>query len=102
MAFNENLSLFFDTTNGFAGEATIKTAGGVDVRTIKVILETPIEELKLFDAEVSADAPSFVCQTSDLAGVTTEHKILVAGTTYRIVKPPKPDGTGISTVSIRV
>lgn len=99
--FTEDLSQFFDTTNGFAVDATIKTAAGVTVRSVKVIFDTPLDAMQMFDASVEKATPSALCRTSDLAGVTHDHKMQINAVSYRIVKHTD-DGTGISTVELRV
>ena len=100
MAFTEDLLLFFDTTNGFAVDATLKTSAGVTVRTAKVIFETPLEELQMFDKDVETSQPAVQIRTSDLDGITHDHKMTIGAVTYRIVKHTD-DGTGISRVELR-
>lgn len=99
--FSEDLSLFFDTTNGFAVDVTLKTSGGSTVRTAKGILETPLQDLALLSADVEVQTPTLQLRTTDMASITHDHKIVIGATTYRIVKH-LDDGTGITTVWIRV
>jgi len=98
--FTEDLSQFFDTTNGFAVDGTIKTSAGTTVRTVKAIFENPLSELSVLDANVEALMPMIRIQTSDMAGVDHTCTITINGIVHRIVKH-LDDGTGISTVWIR-
>jgi len=101
MAFAEDLSPFFDTDD-FAVAAIIKTAAGATVRTINVILTSSLAALNVLDGSVEAGQPSVLCQTADLTGVVVnEHKLTIDRTTYRITKR-EDDGTGVSTLQIRV
>lgn len=101
MAFTEDLSLFFDTTNGFAVDVTINTSVGVLVRTIKGIMTSALENLAMFDAQVEASGPELVCRTSDLTSVDHSNKFVIAGVTYRLINR-LDDGTGTSTLSLKV
>jgi hypothetical protein len=99
MAFAEDLSVFFDV-DGFAVAAEIRTAQNALVRTVNAILSTPSQELALFAANVEAGYPFALFKTADLADVTRQHKIVIAGTTYRVERL-EHDGTGVTTVQLR-
>jgi hypothetical protein len=101
MAFTEDLSPFFDTDD-FAVSAVIKTAAGATVRTINVILTSALAALQLLGAEALTSEPSVLCKTSDLSGVVVnDYKLTVGAVTYRITDR-KDDGTGVSTLQIRI
>lgn len=101
MAFTEDFSQFFDLT-GHAVEAEVKTAAGARVGTITVILDTPIEPVALFEADVEASQPSALAKTSDVVALAIRHKftLTVGGTIYTIVAR-EDDGTGVSTLKLR-
>lgn len=111
MAFAENLGQFFDT-GGFAEEATLEPPdGGSGVTAVdegsmggqlKVILETPMQSMQIFDLQVEGGLPLVYCQTSDLIALGAQRTWLltVLGVTYAIVKR-EDDGTGVSTLHLR-
>src|SRR5215831_3421636 len=99
--FTEDLSPFFDTTYGHAVTGTIKTSGGVTVRTAPVIWTNTLQGLAVIaDIEVEAVLPSLVIRTADLAGVVlNQHTITIDGATYRITDR-NDGGTGTSTLKV--
>jgi hypothetical protein len=102
MAFTEDLSQFFDTDD-FAVAAIIKTSAAAVVRNINVIFDKPSNPLALFEGQVTKPMPFVRCRTADVADViANSHTMTIAGTEYRIVEPPEDDGTGVSTVQIRI
>jgi hypothetical protein len=99
--FTENLALFFDQSE-HAVAVVIKTAAGAAVvRTISGIFSTPQQDVAIFDAEVEGNLPFLTCRTSDLSGVTHANTMLINSVLYRVVKV-EADGTGVSTVQLRI
>lgn len=100
MAFTEDLSPFFELSD-FAVEATIKN-GSTTVRTAKVIFDSIAGPLDVLAAEVQAGSPKARIKTDDLAGVVLNtHTIVINSVTYRIVGR-EDDGTGVSTILLKV
>ncbi len=99
MAFTEDLTVFFDEAE-HAVAATLKTSAGVMVRTLTVIVDTPLDELVSLSAGVEAGQPQVLCRTADIAAARHEYQLVIGATTYRIVNH-KDDGTGVSTVWLR-
>jgi hypothetical protein len=100
--FTEDLSLFFDTTNGFAVDVTIKS-GATTVRTIKGIFDAGLDNAALLGTDIEVPNPSLVCRTSDLdasPAVTHANTFVIASVTYRFMNR-QDDGTGISTVTLQ-
>lgn len=101
MAFEENLSQFFDT-GGFAVQAVVKTSGGAAVRTANVIVETPTaEQALLSEGRVSTTTPRAVGRTADLGDVRKGYTLTVGAAVYEVTGPPEDDGTGVSTLNLR-
>lgn len=102
MAFTENLSLFFDTTNGHAVDAVIKS-GATTVRTIKVIFDGGLDNAALLGVQIEVPSPTLVCRTSDLdvsPAVTHANTFVIAGVTYKVTNR-SDDGAGVSTVTLQ-
>jgi hypothetical protein len=99
VAFTEELSQFFDTDE-HAVAAVVRNKAGATVRTINVILETPQQNVAIFDAEVEAGVPLAHCATADLAGVAHGYTLTIGADVYVIVTHTS-DGTGVSTVNLR-
>ncbi len=99
MAFEENLSLFFDAEQGFAITATLKLADN-SLREIKAIFETPTQAVEIYDSSVESDSPRLTCQSADLAGFAARGEVTVNGTTYKAERIAH-DGTGISHIFLK-
>jgi len=100
--FTENRSLFFDTTNGVAVEATINLGRG-SFRTFKVIFDAGLENTAVLGVQIEVPNPSLVCQTADLdtaPAVTHATTIEIASVAYKIINR-SDDGTGISTLTLQ-
>lgn len=98
MAFTENLAQFFEQDD-FAVAAIIKN-GATVIRIISVILNTPTQEVAIFDVGVEANVPFAQCRTSDLVGVKHGFTMTINSVVYRI-GDRIDDGTGISTVQLK-
>jgi len=98
--FTEDLSQFFDPTNGFATQVTFKTSVGATIRTANVILTDASGGVLMFDNSVLAAVPFIQCRTVDLASVNNTCKVTIGAVTYQIVEHTD-DGTGTSMVQIR-
>lgn len=84
MAFTEDLTAFFDTSD-FAITATV---GGSSVNGI---LDSEFVEV----GDVEAARPVFMCASSDVPSVTHGTTVVASGTTYKVIGI-EPDGTGIT------
>lgn len=98
--FTEDLTPFFDTTNGFAVAAVFKTSASVTIRTANVILTDANGAAQMFDNQVLAALPFLQCRTVDLAGVINNCKVTIGAVTFTIVQH-FDDGTGTSLVQLR-
>lgn len=95
MAFDEDLSVFFDTELGAAVPAIYKG------KTIPVIFNRPF---LLEDGEVASIAsskPEATCRAADVSDARQGDRITIEGVTYKVVLP-MPDATGITVLSLQV
>lgn len=95
MAFKEDLGLFFDCAD-FGTLATVKPAVGPSFK-LRVILNTPTQELQIFDASVEADSPNVLAITEEISRVTNKATLTIGSKVYRVVRVAD-DGTGVSTI----
>lgn len=86
MAFTEDLSVFFNTTYGFAVVAT-----KADASEKNVILDN---EYLLAHGMVSTSDPVALAQAADFLSSDVGNTVVISGTTYRIrdVQKVPPDG----------
>lgn len=98
MAFTENLDQFF-STDDFAVEAVF-TLSNASTRTVKVIFDTPSQNVEIYDTDIEADAPFLRCKTSDVVGIENG-TVTVNGNVYKVKKVTKDDGTGVSLVYLK-
>lgn len=87
MAFTEDLSAFFDTTQGFADSFTF---GAV---VFAGIFDNGYEA----PHEVHGTAPRILCAASSVTSLANGTTCTHAGTTYA-VREIRPDGTGLAHV----
>lgn len=86
MAFTEDLSVFFDTTYGFAVSAT-----KADASTKSVILDN---EFLLAHGMVSTGNPVALAKASDFSSSDVGNTLVISAVTYKIrdVQAVPPDG----------
>jgi hypothetical protein len=90
--FAEDLSTFFDTTNGFATPATVLG------QTVPVIFDKAY--FGALGAMVETTGPQCVGKTADLASVVQGTAVVINATTYTVTGV-QPDGTGITVLQLR-
>lgn len=90
--FVEDLSTFFDTTNGFATPATV--AG----QTVPVIFDNDF--VSALGSLVESSGPQCIGPSAQLAGVVQGTAITINATAYTVTGV-QPDGTGITTLQLR-
>ena len=90
--FAEDLSTFFDTTNGFAQNATVLG------QTVPVIFDKAY--LGAMAGLVESTGPQCVGKTADLASAVQGTAIVISGTTYTVTGN-EPDGTGVTILQLR-
>jgi hypothetical protein len=85
MAFSEDLSVFFDTSE-FAVDATV---AGVAVKGI-------FDHQYVEEFDITGEAPTLLCQTSQLpSGLSQGDTVSIGSTQYQVVGI-QPDGTGLT------
>ena len=87
--FTEDLSPFFDTTNGFAQLATV---GGVSVG---VIFDNGYALGNVGMIGMASSQPAITLKTSDVPSNPVGTAVLIGSASY-LVAAHEPDGTGIS------
>ncbi|WP_294344695.1 hypothetical protein [Prosthecochloris sp.] len=97
MAFAEDISLFFDKTDGFAVSATFKAAA-IDVIFDNEYYAVPGEEV-----DVESSQPAAHCKSSDVASAVIGDALTIndgdhAGD-YTIINV-RPDGTGVTILAL--
>ena len=90
--FVEDLSVFFDTANGFAQSAT------VDGDTFPAIFDNAYQST--LGGLVESTGPICQAKTADVASVVQGATISIGGTDY-VVTGVQPDGTGLTTLQLR-
>lgn len=85
MAFVEDLSIFFDTTNGFADVAAITGHGNVDGIFTDEYLEALAAE---------GEQPLFLCRESDVLGIGQDVAVAVVSRSFT-TKEAMPTGDGL-------
>lgn len=115
MAFDEDLTLFFDEDSGFAVEATYTPAGfphpSSQTRTISVIFDKEFFHQVGGDVGIIGDQPQALCIASDVADIENGPDPLtfinamggamtIKGQQYTIISP-NPDGTGLITLLLQ-
>jgi hypothetical protein len=98
MAFTENIGAFFLDAD-FAIDAVFSLSPS-GTRTVKVIFNTPSQEIVIYDTAIEADSPNLMCKTADLASVKRGLNVSVNATNYKIERLTH-DGTGVSTVYLK-
>lgn len=92
----EDLSTFFNVAD-FAAPATAYDAHGIE-HSFGVIFDAPVAAQ--FGGMVADETPSAICQSADVAGLTWDSGITIAGTAW-MVTAATPDGTGVTRLSLR-
>lgn len=95
----EDFAAFFQTAE-FAQTGELRTSNNVLVRPVVVILTTPSQDVTLFDGQVTAELASAYLPTTSMDDITTQHKLITGGETYRIAQIHH-DGTGVTLVQLR-
>lgn len=90
MAFEEDLSVFFDTVNGFAERVTFD--GNPDV---PMIFDAAFFEDALGRIGVESSQPAALARVADV-GSAPHGKVIVRGSTTYHVQNNRPDGTGLT------
>jgi hypothetical protein len=91
--FTEDLSAFFDVSNGFAVNATL-AGGGV----VPVIFDRAY--VGLLGGMVETSGPQAMAKTADVSTVAQGSTLVILGTTYTVTGV-EPDGTGITVLQLR-
>ena len=86
---------FLDTDD--FGEAV--TIGG---QSVEGIFDDEYLGSDIGEAIVSSSEPRFVCRTSDLPAITYDSTTLVRGATTYVIVEPQDDGTGMTTLILRL
>jgi hypothetical protein len=89
MAFQENLSIFFNTDYSSI-EATI--SGGAE--PVIGLFDKEYVDIEVGGIPVSGYMPVFRCAESDVSGILKGATVVIDSVDYKVVIP-KPDGTGV-------
>lgn len=90
----ESLDAFF-STDEFAVEAVVTPQVGA-VRTVKGILDTPYLGADLGEHEVDTERVHLTLRASDAQGLRKGDAVACDGRTFRLVRGPVWDGTGLA------
>lgn len=91
--FAEDLTAFFDTTSGFAQNATL-SGGGV----VPVIFDKAYQGA--LAGLVESTGPQCVAKSADVSTVVQGSTLVIASVTYTVTGV-EADGTGITTLQLR-
>jgi hypothetical protein len=101
MAFTEDLSLFFDTTDGFAVDARITDGGSFD-RSLAVLFNDPTSEISVYDASIEELQANFLTPAATMDGVERDFRVVITGDARTFyVDRLHPDGNGMMFVFLR-
>ena len=89
--FAEDMSTFFDTTNGFAQNATLAGVAVVGIFDNGYLSQ---------DMGGSGSAPVYTLPSASVPVDAVGLLLVLSGTTYKVVEVI-PDGTGITTLRLR-
>lgn len=92
--FAEDLSAFFDTTSGFAQNATL--SGGA---VVPVIFDRAYQGA--LGGLVESTGPQCMAKSADVSTVVQGSTLVISGTTYRAATV-QPDGTGVTTLELEL
>lgn len=93
MAFAEDLSLFFDATNGFAVDVSATTRLGAAVQ-FKAIFDAPHVDV-LGTGLMESSGPVLIAVTADVQDLAHRDRLTVNAKVYAI-ESIQPDGTGVT------
>lgn len=97
MAFwEDDLDTFF---TDFAVPALIGTIS--NQTEIQVIFDEPSEKYDSDAGGVISTGPEVKCKTSDVLSVKKNDVIVINSKNWKIVTPPKPDGSGITVFGLQ-
>lgn len=88
--FTEDLTVFFDTVNGFAETVTYQGS-----TSISAIFDAAFFADHMSQVIVDSTKPACLVRSASVSGVVQGYTILRGSTTYKIVDV-QPDGTGIT------
>jgi hypothetical protein len=100
MAFDEDLSVFFETDD-FADEVEIRDGANALVRTADVIFNSPTQEAAIFDEAVAASSPFIQGRTADILDLRDGWSVKRGAKTYRVSGAPVDEGTGTTVVYLK-
>lgn len=92
--FTEDLSVFFDTANGFAVNATLSGGG-----TVPVIFDAAYQGALGGFAE--STGPQCTAKSADVATAVQGSTLVIAGITYKVTEL-QPNGTGITILMLEL
>jgi hypothetical protein len=87
--FAEDLSVFFDVTDGFAETVTVGGATVVGIFDIDYVDASGFE----------SSGPMLTLPSASCVGVANDTPVIARGVNYRVVEP-KPDGTGVTVLRL--
>ena len=88
MAFQEDISFFFDAVNGFAIPATWQPSWGGALKSGNVILDLPDINTSAFHQDVISADPRIQFATSDFLGLKEGEYMHVNNVKYRLHETP--------------
>lgn len=96
MAFSEDLTIFFDNSNGFSVDFVYTPTVGSPA-TIKGIFDNANYEAEGGEIKIQGTQPQIVCRSSDVPLPAYGEAVTIGSNSYTIVGI-HPDGTGITTL----
>lgn len=96
----DDLTPFFNTAE-FAKVATFTFRGPpITTRAVKGLFDNGYFDREAGETVIDTTKPQFVCPTAETVGIVRGSIVQIDGKTYSVVKPPEPDGTGVSTIRL--
>lgn len=96
----QDLDAFFDASTGFAVAASLVLGGGAPV-DVAVIFDNPYAETDPVTAVgIATSQPTARVRAADAPGVAEGDTLTIDGTVYTVISPPRPDGIGVTLLTL--
>lgn len=87
-----------DLTTMLSDFGQTATVGGV---SITAIFDNEYIDVNLSMGDVASASPAIHCKSADVTTAAKGTAVTVGGASYTVSHPPKPDGTGMTTLVLK-
>ena len=93
-----NAAMTTATANMINAIGMTVTVGGA---SITALFDNEYVDINLSMGEVGSSAPALHCKSSDVSTAVKGTAVVVSSVNYTVSHPPKPDGTGMTTLILK-